>query len=142
MAQTIDALAQLLGTLEPELHDGVYVFAQIANTANISELTPVAVFHEAEGTTLILSEAEAQQAELPVLFRAAWISLTVYSDLQSVGLSAAVAGALAEAEISCNIVAAVHHDHLFVPEHQGRKALECLQALQQQANRAAQADNG
>jgi hypothetical protein len=57
------------------------------------------------------------------------ITLQVYSDLEGVGLTAAVATALAEAGIPCNVVAALHHDHLFVPETQGAAALRCLAAL-------------
>ena len=65
------------------------------------------------------------------------ITLQVYSDLEGVGLTAAVATALAEEGIPCNVVAALHHDHLFVPETQGQRALACLQALSRAAQEAA-----
>ncbi len=52
---------------------------------------------------------------MPILFRSAWITLTVHSDLQAVGLTAAFAAALAQADIPCNVVAGAYHDHLFVP---------------------------
>lgn len=65
-----------------------------------------------------------------MLFRAAWITLTVHSDLQAVGLTAAVATSLADAGISCNVVAAAHHDHLFVPVESAGLAIAVLQALQ------------
>ena len=57
------------------------------------------------------------------------ITLQVYSDLEGVGLTAAVATALARRGIPCNVVAALHHDHLFVPEGKGPAALRCLEAL-------------
>ena len=42
---------------------------------------------------------------------------------------AAVAGALAEAGISANVVAAYHHDHIFVPAADAERALATLRAL-------------
>ena len=50
-----------------------------------------------------------------------------------VGLTAAVAVALADAGIACNVVAAVHHDHLFVPVESADAALAALRALQPDA---------
>jgi hypothetical protein len=47
-------------------------------------------------------------------------------------LTAAVAGALTRANISCNIIAAAHHDHVFVPAESARAAIEALQALQRE----------
>jgi uncharacterized protein len=66
---------------------------------------------------------------LTILFRAAWITLTVHSDLAAAGLTAAVSSALFEQGISCNVVAAAHHDHLFVPENCAEEALAVLKAL-------------
>jgi hypothetical protein len=44
-------------------------------------------------------------------------------------MMAAIAGALTEAGISCNAVAAYHHDHLFVPWPRARDAMDVLHAL-------------
>ena len=126
-------LAQLLAALRPVLNPGVYVFARLAPGAPPAALEPLATFREAEGLTVVAEEAAALQAGLNVLFRAAWITLQVHSDLQAVGLTAAVAGALAEAGIACNVLAATCHDHLFVPVEQAAQALQCLRALQQRA---------
>ena len=49
--------------------------------------------------------------------------------LEAVGLTAAVSQALAQAGISCNIVAGYYHDHLFVPADEAKRALEVLEAL-------------
>ena len=46
------------------------------------------------------------------------------------GLTAAVSQALAEAGISCNMFAGVHHDHLFVPVDEAARALAVLRELQ------------
>ncbi|HCH64870.1 MAG TPA: acetyltransferase, partial [Deltaproteobacteria bacterium] len=70
-------------------------------------------------------------AGLSVLFRAAWITLTVHSDLQAVGLTAAVASALTAVGVSCNVVAGAHHDHLFVPEGMADRAMAALRDLQE-----------
>ena len=59
------------------------------------------------------------------------ITLSVHSALDGVGLTAAVAGALAEAGIACNMVAAFHHDHAFVPADDAEPALAVLRALAQ-----------
>lgn len=126
----MSALARMLHSLEPTLHPDCYVYASPL-AADWQHLPVLGCFREAEGWTLILREADALAAGLPVHFRAAWLTLTVNSELAAVGLTAAVAKALAREQIACNVVAAHHHDHLFVPYADGPAALACLQALQQ-----------
>ena len=133
----VSDLAQLLASLQPVLNPGVQVFARLAPGTSLGALEPLATFREAEGLTVVAEEAAAQRAGLPVLFRAAWITLQVHSDLHAVGLTAAVATALTQAGISCNVLAAACHDHLFVPVASATRAMQCLQALQQQATVAA-----
>ena len=118
----------LLAHLRPARVPGVFVFASIQG--DVPEgLTPVSTFRETEGVSLILEEGQATRGGVTVLFRAAWITLTVRSDLQAVGLTAAVAQALTVAGISCNVVAAACHDHLFVPVERADDAVGVLQAL-------------
>jgi len=126
-------LNHLLANLHPEWQAGVWVYAQLPADADPSPLQPLATFREAEGWTLILPEQTAQAAGLTVRFRAAWITLTVPSELEGIGLTAAFATALAEEGIACNVMAGVCHDHLFVPAERGPAALACLQALQRAA---------
>ncbi len=128
----VGSLDTLLATLEPRLHDGVYVYATLPGAVP-SDLEALATFREAEGLTVVVTEDEAARHRLPALFRAAWITLTVHSDLAAVGLTAAVAAALGEAGISCNVVAAAYHDHLFVPVESGAAAVAALRALQARA---------
>jgi hypothetical protein len=137
MTQPISNLATLLQTMHPVLNPGVYVFASVPMHTDLGSLEPLATFRESEGLTLIVEEGQAEAANLPVLFRAAWITLTVHSDLQAVGLTAAVAAALAAAGIGCNVVAAAFHDHLFVPVAAGERALGVLQALHSRDRRGS-----
>jgi uncharacterized protein len=133
MTSRMAGLSELLRTMAPELHDGVYVFATLPAAADLRPLEPLATFREAEGTTVIVRADTARHMKIPVVFRAAWITLGVHSDLQAVGLTAAIATALAERGISCNVVAAAFHDHLFVSLERAKEALACLKRLQQLA---------
>jgi len=63
------------------------------------------------------------------------ITLNVFSSLDGVGLTAAVAMALAEVGIPCNMVAANHHDHVFVPSDRAEEAMACLLGLQRSQGR-------
>jgi uncharacterized protein len=133
MTKPISDLAVLIRAMEPVLHEGVYVYATLPIDAKLDEIEFVGVFREREGLTVIASEHAALRANLPILFRAAWISLSVHSDLQAVGLTAAFATALGNAGISCNVVAGAYHDHLFVPYDRAQAAMQALRSLQQQA---------
>jgi len=126
----ISDLAVLLRTLEPVLNSGIYVYTQLTHGSDIAAIDAVATLREREGITLVMREEEAQRHGLAVLFRAAWITLTVHSDLHASGLTAAFSRALADAGIACNVIAGAHHDHLFVPVEQAQRALATLRALQ------------
>ncbi|MGL4767757.1 MAG: ACT domain-containing protein [Formosimonas sp.] len=126
----ISNLRTLLRSMQPTLNDGVYAYCHVAHDFNLSSIDFIGAFREAEGLTLIVREAEALAAHWPILFRAAWLSLTVHSDLQAVGLTAAFASALGAAGISCNVVAGALHDHIFVPFEQAQAAMAALHQLQ------------
>lgn len=119
--------------MQPELHRGAFEFVALPAETDISLSETIATFREAEGMTVVVDEATAARRGWPVLFRAAWITLTVHSDLAAVGLTAAFARALGEAGISCNVMAAAYHDHIFVPLDDGPRALDALVALQRDA---------
>ena len=78
------------------------------------------MIREDEGLTAIRAHPDSDWAR---------ISLEVHSSLSAVGLSAALSSALADAGISANIVAALRHDHLFVPWDRREEAMHCLQSL-------------
>ena len=89
-----------------------------------SDVVPFATVAEEEGLTLVVP-AEAG-ATGPLWAR---ISLTIHSDLEAVGLTAAFAGALANRGLPANVIAGFHHDHLFVPWERRHEALAVLLAL-------------
>lgn len=122
-------LPQLLRTLQPALQPGTYVFCTVESLNGLTPNDIVCLFREQEGLTVILPQATADRLQLPYSFVAAWITLTVHSSLEAVGLTAAVAQALARAHVSCNVVAAYYHNHLFVPAADAANALRILQQL-------------
>ncbi|BBU29869.1 hypothetical protein BTHE68_36030 [Burkholderia sp. THE68] len=128
-------LDTLIASMQPELQPGVYVFASLPHDAAMSGAGIVATFREREGLTVVMEESAAQAAGVAPLFRAAWITLTVHSDLHAVGLTAAFARALGDANISCNVIAAAYHDHIFVPVDDGERAVDVLQDLQRAAGK-------
>jgi hypothetical protein len=122
-------LSLLLRTMKPELQPGTYVYCTVASLAGLDLEECLGMFREREGITLILPQATADQLHLPYSFRAAWITLTVHSALEAVGLTAAFAQVLAQGNVSCNVVAAYYHDHIFVATEDAEKALGLLQQL-------------
>ncbi len=121
-------LDEMIATLEPVLRDGEYVFVTVAPDA-AGELPAEATIREDEGVTVVLRREHADAAGLAYDFVARWITLTVHSSLSAVGLTAAFATALGAAGISCNVLAAVHHDHILVPSGEASRALEALRDL-------------
>ena len=122
-------LKVLLTSMSPTLVDTDWVFAVVGEEDAV-RVTPhaVASFREAEGLTLVLPQAAADDLK-NVSAPMSRITLEVHSSLEAVGLTAAVAGALAEAGLSANVVAAYYHDHIFVPKASADHALAVLQAL-------------
>lgn len=123
-------LAALLRDMKPEMHEGIFVFCTLAEDAKLpAGIEPRLTFREAEGTTLVIRQDEAERLKLPCQFASRLITLTVRSSLEAVGFLAAITTRLAEAGISVNAVSAFYHDHLFVPEHRAEQALRLLQDM-------------
>lgn len=123
----------------PQLHEGEYVFCSVNMEVLPAGALPagplpdpadiICSFREEEGLTLVLARSVADRLQLPYEFIAAWITLTVHSSLEAVGLTAAFSKALADRQISCNCIAAYHHDHIFVPAKDAALAMETLREL-------------
>ena len=122
-------LTALLKNLKPQLHKGEYVFVTLENPNSINRDETIGEFKEAEGTTVIITKQKADSLQLEYNYIAAWITLQVHSALEAVGLTAAFSTALAENNISCNVVAGYYHDHIFVDVKDAEKAIEILGEL-------------
>lgn len=122
-------LSRLLQQMKPEVQPGAFIFTTSQTPKKAWELAAVTIVKEPEGITYVLPQVVADEENIAYEFVASWIMLTVHSDLEAVGLTAAVSAALADAGISCNVVAGFYHDHLFVPKEKESVALKTLQQL-------------
>ncbi len=120
-------LADALATLRPRLHDQPVVYAVVARGYDAAEAW--ATVREQEGLTVLVDQSVADADGLVYEFVGAIITLGVETDLELVGLTAAVATALAEAGLPCNVLAGFHHDHLVVPWDRRHDAMAVLAAL-------------
>lgn len=130
--QATTNLSLLLKTMEPKLNPDifVFVFVSILNHAVLEPTQILASIREPEGVSIVVEEAVAQSMGLTILFCCAWISSTVHSALEAVGLTVVFWSALGDIGISCNVVAGAHHDHIFVPVDKGSMAMNAIQTLQ------------
>lgn len=128
-------LAKLLATLEPKLQRGEYVFVTLpdkaASTVAAHAAVAVGSFVESEGLTLIVpAEYKGLPEGTPRSDLQSMITLECHSSLEAVGLTYRVSQKLAGLGISCNVVAAYFHDHIFVSVDKAAAAIEALRALQ------------
>ena len=124
-------LDTLMRNLEPRTLPDTYVFCSVedANYGALSHTSPIASFAEPEGLTLVLTRESADQEGLAYQGTFRCISLQVHSSLEAVGLTAAVTSELAAHDISVNVIAGYHHDHIFVPSRHADLALSLLKAM-------------
>jgi hypothetical protein len=122
-------LATLLKNMKPVLNSGEYVFCTLSNNEKIDLSKVLGSFKEKEGITLILTKEYADLMELPYISIMSWISLEIHSSLEAVGLTAAFSKVLADANISCNVVAGYYHDHIFVLNQDAQRAIDLLKSL-------------
>jgi len=122
-------ITRILQALNPVLNEGNYVFCTTKDMGQIAPEDAVMTFCEREGTTIILEQQLADELNFEYTFVARWITLSVHSSLEAVGLTAAFSQALARENISCNVVAGFYHDHLFVGVKDAEKAMAVLSEL-------------
>tara|TARA_X000000950_G_scaffold53718_1_gene63826 strand:- start:9955 stop:10488 length:534 start_codon:yes stop_codon:yes gene_type:complete len=135
MSDPVSGTNDMIANMTPVLQEGEYVFCTTDDEARYSACADkaIAVFAEPEGASLILPAGIAALMGFDASAPMRCISLMVNSSLEGIGLTAAVAGALTENAIACNVVAAFHHDHIFIPEKDAETALKVLEALQASA---------
>lgn len=120
-------LERMLATLDVARRPGRFTFV----TGEWPQLATVAAatISEHEGTTYVVAVEQAVAVGAPVGFEAAWLTLTVHSALEAVGLTAAFSAALGEVGIACNVLAGYHHDHVLVPADRADDAVRVLRSL-------------
>jgi hypothetical protein len=123
-------LGKLLASLDPVIDAREFGYAIVPHDAVLPEnFRPWGLFNEDEGLTLIAPANDLTAAGIPALTGLARLTMMVQSSLEAVGMTAAMATALTRAGISANVVAAYHHDHIFVPWDRRDEAVAALRAL-------------
>ena len=125
-------LSTLLKNMTPVLNEGDYVYCTVPAANSVDTANIIGLFKEKEGFTVILKKEVADQFRLEYTYIAAWITLTIHSSFAATGLTAAFATTLAKENISCNVVAAYYHDHVFVAKKDAERAMEALKNLSNQ----------
>ena len=123
-------LNKLLASMSPSCDNQMYGFATMDKASfNALSIVPKCVFVEDEGFTVIATIDELVDNNIECMGPFACITLTVHSSLEAVGLTAAFATALGDADISANVVAAYYHDHIFVDWADKQAAMTVLERL-------------
>jgi len=126
-------LTRLLASLAPALDPEPYVFVGGLDVVPPG-IMPLATFREAEGLSLVVAVSMWAATGRPASAPYARLTMMVHSSLEAVGMTAAIAAALTERNISANVVAAYHHDHIFVPWDRRQEAMEAIKALAEAAS--------
>jgi len=124
---SIANLEVLIRSMRPAFRAGEYVFVDATDLP--PDVQVEATVREAEGPSAVISRRDADALGLRYDFVGAWITLTVHSSLESIGLTAAVSCELAKLGIGCNVIAGLHHDHLLVSAGRADDALTALRRL-------------
>ena len=128
------ALSTLLASIKPTLNPETFVFLTLG-PANLPppSLRVQMLFQEAEGITVITTQASASTHNLDHVFPCRMITLNVHSSLEAVGFIAVVAARLKEKQMGANPVSGYFHDHLFVPLGREDEAMQVLHDLAAQS---------
>ncbi|TMU55493.1 ACT domain-containing protein [Flagellimonas algicola] len=127
-------LSALIANMQPELSPTAFVFVAVDDLSALDLSKVHGFYREKEGITLILEKSVADDLGLSYGFVASCITLRIHSSLEAVGLTAAFSNTLAKHGISCNVVAAYYHDHIFVDTINATKAMDALVAMTNQNN--------
>lgn len=119
-------LAKLCATLSPVVAEATYVYCSFPDFTLPTGLLAFCIVREREGLTAIVERDEALRRGLAYTYDARLITLSVHSSLEAVGLIAVISRKLAEAGISCNVIAGYYHDHILVPVNRADDAMTLL----------------
>ena len=122
-------LSVLIKNMQPILQEGDFVFCMVENVKDLDMPEILFYFREKEGITIVVRKEYADLKRLLYNYISSWITLNIHSSLEAVGLTAAFSSALSKEGISCNVVAAYHHDHIFVAKTDESKTLKALKEL-------------
>jgi hypothetical protein len=118
-------LDAMLGALDVERRPGTFAYVT-RSAVEPAPGDPFATIDEGESITYVVPVATAPD---DAVFHCAWLTLTVDSSLEAVGLTAAFAAVLADAGIPANVLAGWHHDHILVPVDRADDAMAALRSL-------------
>lgn len=121
-------LVKMLASLAVTRRDGVFTFVAVREPTPELVARAHGVVREADATTLVLPVDIATDHGLPVTVEMAWLTLTIQSSLEAVGLTAAFSRMLGDAGIPCNVLAGHDHDHILVPVPDADAAVAVLTA--------------
>lgn len=121
-------LDAMVASLAVERRPGVFTYIAVEVPTPGLLASAHAVVKEGRLTTIVLPVEAAERAGRLVTVRFAWLTLTVQSSLEAVGLTAVVSARLAALAIPCNVLAGYHRDHLLVPVDRVDDAIGALTA--------------
>ena len=129
--QPLTDLQQLIAHLRPVLRAETLVFCTLrpSRLHLLADLDPFATVQETEGLSVVTRQHRALELDVEASVPFRCITLEVLSSLEAVGLTAAVATALADIDVAANVIAGAHHDHLLVPAEDAERAMAALEAL-------------
>lgn len=133
MSVPMTDLEEMLRSLDVVVRPGSFVFQAVEPGSPLVGQAQAFVVEE-EALTVVVTPAAARRQGLEPGAEFAWLTLTLNSSLEAVGLTAAFSTALGLAGISCNVLAGFHHDHLLVPLADRERAVTVLGDLRDQSH--------
>jgi hypothetical protein len=122
-------LPNILSRIDVDVRPGTYALISRRSADAAADAVAEARISEPEGITYVVPEAFARMQGEPPGFVAAWLTLRVHTALNAVGVTASVAGVLADRGIACNVLAGHFHDHLLVPAARRDDAVAAIRSL-------------